>query len=496
MRLVEPRRRNVLYDVYHVGSRFWIVTNDGGALNFKLMHTSPDTPSSENWKAIVPYDVGTKIDCLKVFASHVVMFGRKGGLTHVEIYPLLESSCSTTLPTAPTSSNDCGGKASSDDGGGSGGANGSCARCEFVGRARTLDWPEPAYVVKPERNAEFAARYVRVAYSSLVTPPAVYDVHFDGRTRTLVQEQAVPLYDRALYETRRIHVGARDGTQIPLSIVYRRHAAAVNADADADVGVEGKPCVLTAYGAYGLCLEPEFDAARLPWLDRGVVWVIAHVRGGGELGRQWYEAGKLLHKKNTFTDLLDCAAELVSPRRSGSGAQDAEWRPSARGIADPRRLALVGGSAGGLLVGAALNARPDLFRVAWTRVPFVDVLVTMSDPSIPLVAVEWDEWGNPAADAVHRAYIRSYSPVDNVAPARYPALLVTTALDDARVPYWEPSKWVARLRAAALPGSGPLLLATKMAAAAGHAGVSGRYAHLRVKAAEVAFVLDQLGVGH
>jgi len=284
------------------------------------------------------------------------------------------------------------------------------------------------------------------------------------RQRTLLKRKAVlGGFDPAAYRTRRIHAEAHDGTRIPISLVFRRDRRRA----------EPAPLVLFGYGAYGICLEPGFDSTRVSLLDRGVIWAIAHIRGGEDLGRHWYEQGKLLHKRNTFTDFVACAESLIA---QGWTASD--------------RLVIRGGSAGGLLIGATLNLRPELFHAAVAKVPFVDVIHTMLDDTLPLTVTEWDEWGDPRLPQ-HRDYIASYSPYDNVTASEYPHMLVTAGLNDPRVGYWEPAKWVARLRERKA-GRNLLLLRTDLEA--GHRGPSGRYAWLDDLAFEYAFILDRLGI--
>jgi oligopeptidase B len=409
------------------------------------------------WKSLIPYDPELKIDSLKVFDKNVVLLGRKHGLTHVQILPLLTG----VIPTD-----------------------------KLIGEVYSLTWPEAAYLVERENNREFKSNFIRLKYSSMVTPPSIYDFNFDTKLLTLQRQKKIPNYDKSLYETKQFFAMARDGVKIPMSLVYRKDKYKSSSDSGRNY------CMLYGYGAYGSSEDPNFDENRLVLLDRGLVYVIAHIRGGGEMGQQWHEDGKMLNKKNTFNDFIDCALELINS-----------------GITSPSKLAIAGGSAGGLLMGAVVNMRPDLFRVVYTRVPFVDVLMTMSDPTIPLTVTEWEEWGNPQDEKYHN-YMASYSPIDNidhvftsndnvstdnVLPNKsYPSILATTGLHDSRVPYWEPAKWIAKLRNAsarmlAKTSSQPiLLLKTKMNS--GHGGSSGRYDYLRDKAFEISFVLNQLGI--
>jgi oligopeptidase B len=312
-------------------------------------------------------------------------------------------------------------------------------------------------------NPQFDTAQFRLVYSSPLTPPSTYDYDLSRRERRLLKRREVPGgYDPARYRTERLTAIAADGAQIPISIVYR-------ADRPAQPG----PLLLYGYGAYGISIDPAFDSNRVSLLDRGVAWAIAHVRGGEELGRAWYEGGKLEHKPNSFTDFIACAERLIES-----------------GWTRPDRLVLRGGSAGGLLVGAVLNMRPELCHAAVLRVPFVDVANTMSDPTLPLTVTEYDEWGDVRDPAVFERVLR-YSPYENVAARAYPHILATGGLNDPRVGFWEPAKWVARLRELKTNDS-VLLLKTELGA--GHAGPSGRYGRLEELAFEFAFVLDSLGL--
>ena len=303
---------------------------------------------------------------------------------------------------------------------------------------------------------------MRYFYTSLTAPWSSFDYDMDTRERTLVKEQPVRGgYNREDYITDRLWATSADGVRVPLSLVYRR-----------DLALNGtNPTMLYGYGAYELPSDPMFDAARLSLLDRGFIYAIAHVRGGGEMGREWYEDGKFLTKTNTFDDFIACAVELID-----------------QGYTSPRHLAIRGRSAGGLLIGAVLNARPDLFACAVAQVPFVDALTTMLDESIPLTVNEYEEWGDPN-DPEFYDYMKSYSPYDNVRRVAYPAVLVTAGLNDPRVPYWEPAKWVAKLRSTTV-SSRPILLKTDLES--GHSGPSGRYESWREEAFVSAFVVDQL----
>jgi oligopeptidase B len=320
------------------------------------------------------------------------------------------------------------------------------------------------YSVWAGANHEYDTGTLRYGYTSLVTPMSAYDYDVRARTARLVKRQPVMDYEPAHFATERLWATATDGTRVPISLVYRR-------DLRHD---RGNPLLLYGYGSYEASIDPTFSSARVSLLDRGVVFAIAHVRGGGELGRHWYENGKLYTKTNTFDDFVACAEHLV-----------------AQGWTTPDRLAARGGSAGGLLMGAVVNRRPDLFRAVVAEVPFVDVLTTILDETLPLTITEWEEWGDPVRD--HELYLlmKSYSPYDNVTARDYPAMLVTGGLNDPRVQYWEPAKWVAKLRATKTDNR---LLVLKMELGAGHSGPSGRYDAWRDEAFVYAFLLDQLGV--
>lgn len=428
---VAPRRPGVLYEVDHRGSQLLILSNDRGAKNFGLFTAPEGSTSASDWAPMegFAYDPSRTLESVVPFKDYTAVFGREGGLTAVW---LLHMAAEAPTPSAVSK----------------------------------LPMPEAAYHVGEARNEEYESAELRLAYSSMVTPPSVFAVDMSTGARTVVKEREVPDYDRALYTTERTVATARDGTEIPVSIVFRT-------DAQPAGGTAG-PMLLYGYGSYGMSMEPSFSMTRLALLDRGVRYAIAHVRGGGEMGRGWYEEqGKYLTKMNTFTDFIDVARSL-----------------QARGLTSPSQLAIEGRSAGGLLMGAVMNLAPETFKCVVAGVPFVDVMVSMCDPSIPLTVGEWEEWGNPNAAQFYE-YMRSYSPMENVGARDYPATLVTAGLFDPRVAYWEPSKWVARLRAAKT-NDAPLLL--KMDLDSGHFSASDRYKYLEQIAFESAFVLDQLGL--
>jgi len=420
-RLVEPRTPDIEYDVAHRGDEFFIRTNAGGK-NFEVVRAPVETPSRQHWVSFLPHSDDVKIEMIDCFRDYLVVAERDMGLQQVRVVDL---------------------------------EGGSQHRVEF---------PEPTYSIWPGDNEEFDTELVRYNYSSLVTPRSVYDYNMATREQTLLkQTEVLGGYDSTLYRSERVYATADDGAKVPISLVYRKDRFERGSN----------PLVLDGYGAYGSSSDPWFSSARLSLLDRGVVCAIAHVRGGGEMGEEWYEQGKLLNKRNTFTDFIACAEHLAE-----------------QGYSDPERLAMTGGSAGGLLIGAVLNMRPELFSVAVASVPFVDVLNTMLDASIPLTVAEYEEWGNPNEPEYYE-YMKSYSPYDNVGPRDYPDVLVTASLNDPRVQYWEPAKWVAKLRANWVTDSELLL---KMNMGAGHGGASGRYEWYREIAFRYAFMLHSFGL--
>ena len=419
-RVVQPREFGVEYSVEHHDKRFFITTNDS-APNFRLVQAPVASPSKANWSPVLPYRPDIKLDETDAFRSHLVIYERQAGLRQIRVMNLVS------------------------------------------GEEHLVPFPEPVYTLRAHENPEFETTLLRFTYTSLVTPNSV--VEWDMAERSwMVRKQTEVLggYDPSLYRSERVLATAPDGERVPISLVYR---APLQMDGE-------RPLLLNGYGAYGLSYDPSFSSNTLSLLDRGFVVAIAHVRGGEEMGRPWYEGGKLLNKRSTFTDFIASAEHLV-----------------AAGYTSSDRLVINGGSAGGLLMGAVTNLRPDLFRVVLADVPFVDVVNTMLDASLPLTVIEYDEWGNPN-DRTAYDYIRSYSPYDNIEAKDYPDMLVTAGLNDPRVAYWEPAKWTARLRATKTNGN-RLLLRTNMGA--GHGGASGRYDFLREIAFKYAFVLDVLG---
>lgn len=420
--VVQSRQPNLEYTLDHHHDEFFILTNDQ-APNFRVMRVPTTSPGRENWQEMIPHRETVRITGIDAFQDHLAVYERVDGLQNIRLVDLAS------------------------------------------GESHYIGFSEPAYTCQPEGNREYQTRTLRFNYSSLVTPPSVYDYDMNDRSRELKKQQEVPGgYDPSRYRVERVWATAAfDGTRIPISLVYKKGL----------VRNGRSPLVLYGYGSYETSIDPGFDSNRLSLLDRGCAYAIAHVRGGGEMGRQWYEQGKLLHKRNTFTDFIACAEFLISS-----------------GYTSSNRLAIMGASAGGLLVGAVATMRPDLFQVVVAKVPFVDAINTMLDPSIPLTTAEYEEWGDPARPD-HYDYIKSYSPYDNVKAGAYPHMLVTAGLNDPRVHYWEPAKWTAKLRALKTDGN-LLLLKTHMAA--GHGGPSGRYAHLREQAFIYAFILDRLGI--
>jgi oligopeptidase B len=416
--LIAPREQGVEYSVEHHGHRFLILHNKH-AEDFAVAYTSADAPGE--WIELVAHQPGTRLESVDAFARHVVISQRRDGLTGLRV-----------LGDGSTDTYD-------------------------------MEFPEPLYSVGLAGNPEYDTSTVRIGYTSMVTPDSVYDV--DLITRAMALRKQKPVlggYDPADYEQFREWARAADGTQVPISIVARK---GVPRDGSA-------PAVIYGYGSYEHSIDPYFSIARLSLLDRGVVYAIAHVRGGGEMGRRWYEDGKMLTKRNTFTDFVSCAEALVN-----------------NGWTSARRLVARGGSAGGLLMGAIANLAPEDFAGIVAQVPFVDPLNSILDPSLPLTVTEWEEWGNPIDSAEVYAYMKSYSPYENVAKLPYPKILAVTSLNDTRVLYHEPAKWVARLRAVAPDGD--YLLKTEMGA--GHGGPSGRYDSWKEEAFVTAWTLDVIG---
>lgn len=420
--VIHPRTTGMEYEVDHHSDYFYIVTNDA-ATNFKLMKTPVAAPAKENWQTVIPHQEDVLLSGISLFANHLVIYERKGG-----------------LPTARV-------------------------RNLSTGEENNLTFPEPTYEFDEGNNPEFNTSILRFNYTSFITPESVFEYNMESHERELLKEtEVLGGYDKTQYQSEWLIATSQDGTKIPISIVYKQ-----------GIKKDGQnPLLLKGYGAYGYSSSASFSSTRLALLDRGIVFAVAHIRGGQEMGRKWYEDGKFLQKKNTFTDFITCAEYLIAEKWTNSNA-----------------LGITGGSAGGLLMGAVLNMRPELFKVAVAHVPFVDVVSTILDTSLPLSAQEWEEWGNPN-DKVYYDYIKSYSPYDNIEAKDYPDLLITAGLNDSRVKYWEPAKWTAKLRELKTDHN-ILLLKTNMDA--GHSGASGRYETLREIAFEYAFILDRLGLG-
>jgi oligopeptidase B len=424
-RTIEPRRAGIEYTVSHHDDRFFITTNDG-APNFRLVTAPSASPSREHWTEVLPHRPDVKLDSTDAFRSHLVVYEREAGLRQIRILDLADG---------------------------------------VLGRDHLVAFPEPVYALHQHENPEFDTGLLRFTYTSMVTPSSVVEYGMADRSWTVrKQTEVLGGYDPARYRSERLFATAPDGARVPVSLVYQLPLERPGGP---------RPLLLNGYGAYGVSYDPSFSSSSLSLLDRGFVVAIAHIRGGEEMGRAWYEGGRLLNKPNTFTDFIAAAEHLI-----------------AEGYTSSERLVISGGSAGGLLMGAVANRRPELFRAVLAEVPFVDVVNTMLDASLPLTVIEYDEWGNPAEAEYYRC-IRSYSPYDNVRAQPYPHMLITAGLNDPRVAYWEPAKLTARLRAMKTDGN-RLLLKTNMGA--GHGGASGRWDFLREVAFKYAFVLDVLGL--
>jgi oligopeptidase B len=418
-RIVEPRRQGVEYWLDHRDDRFYLVTNDD-APNFRLMTAPIDSPGRANWRELIPNREDVRLLGVDAFAGHLALYERAEALRRIRVVD------------------------------------------PDTAEGEEIEQPEPVYAATGGDNREFDTQQLRFLYASLVTPESHVDYDVRSRERIVRKQEPVIGYEPEQYVTERTWATAPDGERVPISLVYRR-----------DRPNEPGPALLVGYGSYESSTDPTFESLRVSLLDRGFLFGIAHVRGGGELGRRWYENGKLEHKQNTFTDFIACAEQLV-----------------AEGRTSPQQLAVRGGSAGGLLMGAVVNLRPDLFGAVVAEVPFVDVVTTILDDSLPLTVIEWEEWGNPN-DPLFYETMKAYSPYDNVEAKEYPPMLVTAGLNDPRVAYWEPAKWVAKLRATKTDAN-PLLLRTRMGS--GHGGPSGRYERWRDRAFVYAFILDALGV--
>ena len=416
-----PRVHETEYDVTHHADSWFIRTNDG-AKTFRVVEAPVKDASKSNWKEILPARADVTVENVHAFRDYLVIDERDRGLTKIRIQ---------NFPT---------------------------------GKVHYIDFAEPVYTAGLGGNVEFDTNLVRYSYTSLVTPGSVFDYNMETHARELKKQQEVlGGYDPSKYESQRVYATAPDGVKVPVSLVYKKGLVR---DGNA-------PALLYGYGAYGISTDPAFSSDRLSLLDRGFVYAIAHIRGGADLGKPWHEDGRILKKKNTFSDFI-AAAEYLEAEKYTS----------------PSRLAIMGGSAGGLLMGAVTNMRPDLFAVVVAMVPFVDALNTMLDASLPLTVGEYEEWGNPN-EKPYYDYIKTYSPYDNVDGKQYPNILITAGLNDPRVSYWEPAKWTARLRATKQDHR-VLLLKTNMGS--GHFGASGRYEHIKETAFNYAFLLNTLGI--
>jgi len=419
--VIQIREKDHKYDVDHFQDKFYITTN-WDAKNFKLMETSVDKTTKENWKEVIPHRDDVYLQGIEIFKKYLVVEERKDGLRQIRVIKWDDKS-------------------------------------DYY-----LDFDEEAYTTYVSSNPEFDTNILRFSYTSLTTPETIYDYDMATKEKELLkQEEVVGDFDPDNYVTERHLATARDGTRVPISLVYRR-------------GLEkngNNPLLLSGYGSYGSSRDPSFSSVRLSLLDRGFIYAIPHIRGGAEMGYYWYEEGKLFNKKNTFTDFIDCAEYLIEQK-----------------FTNPDKMFAMGGSAGGLLMGAVVNMRPDLWKGVLAGVPFVDVITTMLDVSIPLTSGEWDEWGDPRKKDYYD-YMLSYSPYDNVEAKDYPAMLVTTGYHDSQVQYFEPAKWVAKLRALKTDDN-PLVFHINMEG--GHGGVSGRFRRHRETALEYAFMFDLVGL--
>ncbi|MFN2515949.1 MAG: S9 family peptidase [Pyrinomonadaceae bacterium] len=421
LKMISPREPDHEYGVDHRGDLFYIRTNKA-AKNFRVVTAPVSNPVQQNWKELVAHRPAVKVDDIDLFANHLVLSEWDKGLEQLEIYDFKTN------------------------------------------KMHRVEFQEPVYSASVAENREFATPVVRYNYESLVSPDSVFDYDMNTRKATLLKEVEVPGgFNKNNYKSERLFATASDGIKIPLSVVYRK---GTKMDGSA-------PLLLYGYGSYGYSIPPNFNSNRLSLLDRGVIYVIAHIRGGGEMGEEWRQEGRMLKKMNTFTDFIASAEYLIKNKYTSSN-----------------RLVIQGGSAGGLLVGAVSNMRPDLFKAVVSQVPFVDVLNTMLDASLPLTTSEYIEWGNPNEKAAYD-YMKQYSPYDNVGRKNYPSMLVKVSLNDSQVPYWEGAKLVARLRTLKTDNN-PIILKANMGA--GHGGSSGRYDYLREVAFDYAYMLWQMGI--
>jgi oligopeptidase B len=423
--LIEPRSENIEYSADHRDGLWYIRVNDT-ARTFRIVTAPVSTPGRAHWRELIAHRDDVMLEELELFQSFAVLVERSNGLPHLRILNFDQQGA-------------------------------------FAGPSPQIAFPEPTYSAHPHVNREFVTDTFRYGYTSLVSPTSVYEYNVLTNQSTLLKELEVPGgFDRSLYRSERLFATAPNGTKIPVSIVYRK-----------DKKGEGtNPLYIYGYGSYGYALPVGFNSNRLSLLDRGFVLAYAHIRGGGDMGKPWHDAGRLMNKMNTFTDFIAITEYLT-----------------AHGYGDPRRVAMEGGSAGGLLMGAVANLRPDLYRAVLSHVPFVDVMNTMLDPTLPLTIAEYEEWGDPNQPEAFE-YMLQYSPYDNLERKEYPAMLVKTSLNDSQVMYWEPAKYVAKLRTLKADDR-LLLLETNMSA--GHGGASGRYDYLKEIALDYAFLLQELG---
>lgn len=421
LKVISPREGEHKYFADHRGDFFYIRTNEGGK-NYRIVTVPDSNPQKKNWKEFMAHRPTVKIDDIDLFVNHLVVSEYEKGLEQLEIIDLRPG-----------------------------------------GKSHRVEFKEPVYTTTLSNNREFNTTTLRFSYQSLVTPNSVFDYDMMTKERKLLKQTEVPGYNSSLYTSERAFATAADGTRIPISIVYKK-----------GLKMDGRnPLLLYGYGSYGYALPPNFSSNRLSMLDRGVIYAIAHIRGGGEMGEDWREQGRMMFKKNTFTDFIASAEYLIKQRYTSK-----------------ERLVIQGGSAGGLLVGAVTNMRPDLFKAVVAQVPFVDVINTMLDASLPLTTSEYLEWGNPNDPKAYE-YIKSYSPYDQIRRQNYPAMLIKVSLNDSQVPYWEGAKFAAKLREMKTD-TNPVLLKTNMGA--GHGGSSGRYDALKEIAFDYAFILTQMGI--
>ncbi|WP_409559652.1 S9 family peptidase [Flavobacterium sp.] len=422
-RVFQKRTRGLEYNISHFGDSFYIVTNKDKATNFKVMKTPENATAKENWTDLIPHRKETLVEGIEIFRDYLVVEERNNGLNKIRIMPW-------------------------------------SGKGEYY-----LPFEIETYTAYTSTNVDFDTEILRYGYQSMATPSSVIDFNMKTKEKTIMKEQQVlgGKFDKNNYTEERVWATAQDGTKVPISIVYRK---GIKKDGN-------NPFLLYAYGSYGSSMDPYFSSIRLSLLDRGFIYGIAHIRGGEDLGREWYENGKLLKKKNTFTDFIDCSKYVIEQQYTSE-----------------KHLYAEGGSAGGLLMGAIINMAPNLYNGVIAQVPFVDVVTTMLDDSIPLTTGEYDEWGNPN-DKKYYDYMLSYSPYDNVVKQKYPNLLITTGLHDSQVQYWEPAKWVAKLRTLKI-GDSQLFLDTNMET--GHGGASGRFEAIKEVAKEYTFLLDLEGI--